>query len=243
MTCDITVGQVPVEEIFSAVCVVLSVLLFYILIVHYRRLKEGSKEYSKAKTVLDEIVFSFSKDLRQQEGRTQDIALQIERLEHENRMVKERMDSEMAEVNTGLASLNEGQENLRTTCETLRRDVASLASRQSDIPRKLDELKPFGEAATPTHSAAELPMPIRRERALAPLTETEVRILELLTSQGEKTAPQIQRVVELSREHTARLMKGLYLQGYVERRTDRIPYSYRLKKEMSSLLMGQRSET
>jgi DNA-binding MarR family transcriptional regulator len=80
------------------------------------------------------------------------------------------------------------------------------------------------------------PIPLRRESALASLTETELKILEILAQQGEKTAIQIRNEIKLTREHTARLMKKLYVSDYVERRTDRTPYVYRLKKEMETLL-------
>jgi uncharacterized membrane protein len=79
-------------------------------------------------------------------------------------------------------------------------------------------------------------MPIRRDKALAALTETEVAVLEFLSSEGPKTAPEIKEKVGLSREHTARLMKKLYEEGYVERETGKLPFKYRVKVEMEKLL-------
>lgn len=79
-------------------------------------------------------------------------------------------------------------------------------------------------------------MPIKREKAMASLTDTEVATLELLVSEGPKTAPEIKEKVHLSREHTARLMKKLYEEGYLERETGKLPFRYSLKKEMEKLL-------
>jgi DNA-binding Lrp family transcriptional regulator len=79
-------------------------------------------------------------------------------------------------------------------------------------------------------------IPIKRDRALAPLTETELSVLEMLASEGPKTAPEIKDRVKLSREHTARLMKKLYEGGYLERDTTKIPFKYSVKKEMEALL-------
>jgi hypothetical protein len=42
--------------------------------------------------------------------------------------------------------------------------------------------------------------------------------------------------VKLSREHTARLMKKLYEEGYLERETSKIPFKYSVKKEMEKFL-------
>lgn len=68
------------------------------------------------------------------------------------------------------------------------------------------------------------------------LTDTELSVLELLASEGPKTAPEIKERVKLSREHTARLMKKLYEEGYLERETGKIPFKYTVKKEMEKLL-------
>ncbi|MGE5533735.1 MAG: MarR family transcriptional regulator, partial [Bacillota bacterium] len=80
------------------------------------------------------------------------------------------------------------------------------------------------------------PIPIKRDKALAALTETEIAVLEMLSKEGAKTAPEIKERVHLSREHTARLMKKLYEEGYLEREAGKIPFRYSIKKEMETLL-------
>ena len=79
-------------------------------------------------------------------------------------------------------------------------------------------------------------IPIRREKAMAALTETEIIVLELLSKEGGKTAPEIKNRINLSREHTARLMKKLYEKGYLERETGKIPFIYNIKEEMENIL-------
>ena len=51
-------------------------------------------------------------------------------------------------------------------------------------------------------------------------------MLTLLAAEGPKSAPEIGRVVGRSREHTARLMKKLFDEGYVRRDQTRIPFRY-----------------
>ena len=87
----------------------------------------------------------------------------------------------------------------------------------------------------------EAAIPIRKESALAPLTETELMVLETIGKEGEKTAPEIREKIGLTREHTARLMKKLYKDGYLERDTHKMPYVYRLKEEMKKILMAFQS--
>ena len=79
-------------------------------------------------------------------------------------------------------------------------------------------------------------IPIKKEKVLEPLTETELMVLETIGQEGEKTAPEIQKLIGLTREHTARLMKKLYKDGYLERDTHKMPYVYRLKEEMEKIL-------
>ena len=57
-------------------------------------------------------------------------------------------------------------------------------------------------------------------------TPTELQVLTLLANQGPKSAPEIGKFVGRSREHTARLMKKLFEEGYVRRDQTRIPFRY-----------------
>src|SRR6267378_4671637 len=59
-------------------------------------------------------------------------------------------------------------------------------------------------------------------------TPTEMQVLSLLSEKGPLAAPEIGRLVGRSREHTARLMKRLYEEGYVKRDQNRIPFRYAL---------------
>ena len=79
-------------------------------------------------------------------------------------------------------------------------------------------------------------IPIKREKALSPLTETELIVLETLAIEGFKTTSDIRNKIKLSREHTARLMKKLYEKGYLERETGKIPFRYSIKTEMKKFL-------
>ena len=57
-------------------------------------------------------------------------------------------------------------------------------------------------------------------------TPTELQVLTLLANRGPKSAPEIGKFVGRSREHTARLMKKLFDEGYVRRDQTRIPFRY-----------------
>jgi predicted HTH transcriptional regulator len=86
-----------------------------------------------------------------------------------------------------------------------------------------------------------LPIPIKGDKAFISLTDTEVKILKYIQKEGKKTSIEIKNAINLTREHTARLMKKLYIQGYLERRTNKLPYTYELKKEMINLMNNNTS--
>jgi len=63
-------------------------------------------------------------------------------------------------------------------------------------------------------------------------TPTELQALTLLATGGPKSAPEIGRVIGRSREHTARLMKKLFQEGYIRRDQTRIPFRYSLTERV-----------
>jgi hypothetical protein len=71
---------------------------------------------------------------------------------------------------------------------------------------------------------------------LASLTPTEHVTLEILRDEGAKTAPEIGKRLKKSREHTSRLMKKLYMEGYVDRESNHAPFRYKLNEALRSTL-------
>src|SRR2546422_1500847 len=70
-------------------------------------------------------------------------------------------------------------------------------------------------------------------------TPTELQVLTMLANEGPKSAPEIGRVVGRSREHTARLMKKLYQEGYIRRDQTRIPFRYSLVERVKQTFKKQ----
>ena len=66
------------------------------------------------------------------------------------------------------------------------------------------------------------------------LTPTERETLEILRREGPKAAPELGKRLKKSREHTSRFMKKLYLEGYVDRESNRAPFRYRLTETVRS---------
>ena len=118
--------------------------------------------------------------------------------------------------------------------------LGNVESSQENLSKRIGALEEqLKKSQLSTEFRGEIPLPvlpIRRDKAMAALTDTEIHVLEFLTSSGPKTAPEIREKVQLSREHTSRLMKKLYEEGYLERETGKLPFTYSVKKEMKKLL-------
>lgn len=76
-------------------------------------------------------------------------------------------------------------------------------------------------------------------------TPTEFEVLTLLANTGPRSAPEIGRAVGRSREHSARLMKKLFDEGYVKRDQSRVPYRYSLVERLKGRFTktGERETT
>jgi len=228
-------------EFLVVVYVLLSVFTSGIAFLSYKKLRQGSRQYLKAKRVLDDAILSINSDLKTQDQRVRALEDQDQRAWAESLRAIHDLRSEVGSVRARLADLSKTDEHLVGNYDALGIRVDTLVSQGADIVERIGRLESAGLETAFAGEPGESAVPIRKERALAPLTLTELRIVELLAAEGEKTAPQIRERIGLTREHTARLMKKLFASGYVERATGEMPYRYRLKKEMMSILKEQSS--
>ena len=140
-------------------------------------------------------------------------------------------------------SYSELRQKILAQIQDIDMKVEKLASAQKETAKKVTAVETLRQRLSVAPRAEkvkiEAPIPIKREKALAPLTETELLVLKILADDSRRTAREIREEIKLTREHTARLMKKLYEEGYLERGVQKIPYSYRLKKEMLKILERQ----
>jgi chromosome segregation ATPase len=154
---------------------------------------------------------------------THDITVNLSENIQNNTHLKTELTSEMATLQAKLQEALTAQQAMQQKIAAFEEQVQKLSIASPA------QLAARAEVALP-------PVPIKRDKALAALTETEIVVLEMLSKEGPKTAPEIKERVGLSREHTARLMKKIYEEGYVDREAGKIPFRYTVKKEMEALL-------
>lgn len=230
------------DHIILACYIALFSLIFLILLFSLKKLREWVSRYQKAKNMLEDVIYSFSRDLKEQEEKLK-------------KLMDDYIESskKINEVNVIISTTRDIVENLLTWKEkfierymVLEGKVNELSSNYDKFLNKVNEINQKISLYEDEKSEEDKKDEIKHsphnisaaeeKDFVGSLNETELKILEILATEGEKTVPEIKNRIKLTREHTARLMKSLYARGYVERRTDRVPYVYRLNKNVEELL-------
>ena len=129
---------------------------------------------------------------------------------------------------------------LITYVEETFRNERRLAQQILLLRQKLNSMKPIlGAVDFARTQPASISPPFEVNAPLATvLGPTENSVLELLEGEGSLTAPEVGRKIARTREHTARLMKTLFEQGFIIRETNRIPYRYKINPKIRERLTG-----
>lgn len=214
---------------------------------YYRQLRQVKREYERARESVEDIVLSFNRQFKQEAGKLELVAYKVEALssKSDNALKKaEDVERKMSGLENKVKAVVEDEGKIGTQLDEFNQKIRDVAISQEAQVAKLSAVEEqVRQFSIVPEAKIEAVIPIKREKALAPLTETELSVLEMLALEGPKTAPDIKERIKLSREHTARLMKKLYEGGYLERDTGRIPFRYRVKEEMGKLLKKTESGT
>jgi len=214
---------------------------------YYKQLRRIQREYEKAEQVIEDIVLSFNRQIRQEDDKLELVAYKVEAVssKSDNALRKaEEVDKKLLPLESKIGVALVDGEKLLTRLDEVDKKVRDTVVSQEALTAKISAIEEQARQFSMVPEAKiEAVIPIKREKVLAPLTETELSVLEMLSLEGSKTAPEIKEKIKLSREHTARLMKKLYESGYLERETGKIPFKYSVKKEMEKLLRKVESET
>ena len=136
----------------------------------------------------------------------------LERLQKAEGLLKESMRwiRQIAET------FDRKSEELRTNA---RSQIPVGTARADEVENRRQQAVPLGTILAPTGDLGTLP---------SITTPTELQVLTMLANEGPRSAPEIGTAVGRSREHTARLMKKLFEEGYILRDQSRVPFRYSL---------------
>jgi DNA-binding MarR family transcriptional regulator len=213
---------------------------------YYRQIRKAQKEYEKAREAVEDIVLSFNRELKREADRLELVAYKVEGSAAKADTSLKRVDNiekKIAPIESKLRAVSESNASVLSKIAEVDTKTHNIEAAHQTLKTKITEVEEQVQklSAAPEIKSAPV-IPIRRDKAMAALTDTEVTVLEMLSAEGSKTAPEIKDRIRLSREHTARLMKKLYEKGYLERETGKIPFRYSVKKEMKKFLKKAESE-
>jgi len=232
-------------EIALLVSASLSLFTCAIVFIYFRKMKEVSRRYVEAKGIIGDVILSFKADLQSQANRIRSISQVTEALSAQVELpdLVQKLTAEVDGIKNVLSTASAGITRLSTETDELTKTVERLTSQQAENEKRIGLLASSRGKAAAVGERIEAAIPIRKDRAMSGLTDTELSVLEILVIEGDKTSNQIRARMELTREHIGRLMKSLYARGYIERRTDRLPYTYRIKDEMLNILKKSRPDS
>jgi archaellum component FlaC len=213
---------------------------------YYRQVRRAQKEYEDAKSIVEDIVLSFNRKLKREADKLDAIAFKIEgNFAKADTSVKkiDALEKKIVPIENQIGNISKSSTSILSGLLGLESKIKDIEASQETLKVKVAGFEDQIQKFNVTPEISEPVIPIKRDKAMAALTDTEIAVLEMLSSEGPKTAPEIKDRLKLSREHTARLMKKLYEEGYLEREVGKIPFKYSIKKEMEKLLKKTENDT
>jgi uncharacterized protein YukE len=190
--------------------------------------------YREARQMLSAMVGSLSSRIEQNEVLTRELSEQLQILSASQGRLS--VEGENADKERLLGFMQDWMGNVKRVIEKvdgLQKNLKTVEQEVQEMRARVNQLSVPGKRAV---GAPEAPVGVVTGVTLAKLSPTERGVLELLAG-GARAAPEIGRLVTKSREHTARLMKSLFEQGFVEREANRQPYEYRLNDKVREVLV------
>jgi len=221
--------DLPTLDLFAVAVDVASigVLLVVILIgVHaIRNFKKSKQALSESASLISVIVDALTSRIQESESDVSMVRAELDGLKNRSA----GLEWEQAALQTSHLQL---LQNLQETLNNDKRMIAELES----LKRKFTQSQPGWKGTEPQPKRLQLGLVVGQAEILTTLTPTERETLDILLHEGPKPAPELGRRLNKSREHASRLMKKLYLEGYVDRESNRPPFRYKLKESVRSAL-------
>ena len=207
--------------------------LVFVLIVGYRALqgfKHSKQAVAESASVLGVIVNALNSRIERSESLLIRLSDGVDDVSKRSVAV----EGEQSQLRRGYLQLLEQLQEILTNDKRLILEVQRIKA-------GLTESQENDPAPKKVANQGGLPSAIPAGEILTTLTPTEHDTLEILAREGPKAAPELGKRMRKSREHMARLMKKLYLEGYVNRETNRAPFRYKLSERIDALLRSQQS--
>jgi DNA-binding MarR family transcriptional regulator/DNA-binding ferritin-like protein len=199
--------------------------------IYYTRISQAQEGYEESRDIVKGIVNGFTRQI----SRLTDAISTFESDAAEaNRAAKQALDVSRVAVEASKSGIDERRllteklESTENSIQEIRKEIQELSKR----PIPLLQTVPINA-----------PIPLQQKDVLDQLTPTEFNVLALIDELGEVSVPEIREKIEKTREHTARLLKKLFDNGFIDRNTNSMPYRYHLRKEIVELIKNHKTRS
>lgn len=210
----------------------MSVTIFFIT-KYTKLLKLAQKEYLNAKNIVRGVVFHFKAQQDKQLKNIERLSLKVNvvRTDIED-LTKNIRNLEGRVVQIKLADQQPTTENEEITIQLaqIKKEVKIIVEEQTNLREQIMFLQTRSQVLKKGEKRSSIPESLH----LTSLTDTERSVLQLIIREEANTSSDVERKIEKTREHTARLLRKLWQEGYIERDTHRIPYTYSVPENLKN---------
>lgn len=185
-------------------------------------------EYESSKDVVRNLTLGFS-------GQVTKLSQRIKGIEEGSNVAQDAASEALKVSHQAIDETRRSGEKTLKLEGRFEESERAIASMKEEIKRL--SLRP---SVTVPMKTVDAPIPLRQDAVLDQLTETELDVLTMIEELGEGSVPEVRDRIGKTREHTARLLKKLFDQGFIDRNTSGMPYRYNIRKEIIELIKQQR---
>lgn len=215
------------EVLISAGLIILSIIFTSSF---YNKLRSATSEYEISKDIVKAVAMTAKISIDKQKKQIEEIEYELENIQsqiEQNRGNLEYNQEKMDIVLENIISMLKINKKMSESIMNLNEKINNAVMSRQNIKKPNQFIsKQIAEDRSKNSSDVQADQ--------FNLTLTEQKIIQVLLDEGPKTAPQIQSTIGKTREHTSRLLKKLWQEGYIDRETHSIPYRYRPSNELKS---------
>jgi len=229
--------------LFEELVILISIFVFSLMNIaftytYYKKIIFVKKEYDNVKNLVSGIVFTFEKRLEEQKDKIEMVLYDIENLQSSSDKKNDQNNYLELKINNlikNFTSVYKINEKIINNISLIKNNINELKITDKQLYKKFDSF----EINKDLLQKSLVNLPPNQKTPLIKLNNTETKIINILLSEGAKTAPEIMKMLGNTREHTSRLMKKLWQEGFIERDTYVIPFIYRPTKELEKRIRQQ----
>jgi predicted HTH transcriptional regulator len=222
-----TIEEKKMEVVISTGLIILSIIFTFSF---YSKLRSATREYEISKDLVKAVTMTAKISIDKQKKQIEEIEYELENVQsqiEQNRGSLEYNQDKMDIILENIISILKMNKKMSESIMTLNEKINSEIISRQNMKKPIQVIHKENAENRSQHSAN-----VKTQQFN--LTLTEQSIIQVLLNEGPKTAPQIQSNIGKTREHTSRLLKKLWQEGYIDRETHSIPYRYRPSNELKS---------